>query len=207
MPRKPRDEAPAPETPDVTPAPEAPEFDPFGRHRRFAAGTAVASLPRAVRDRPIQPIEPLDTGADRLVDFEALERLASFQGLLHPSRPMRDEELSDETTEALQEREPQYILRNIGRVEREIDLAAKLEVTRTKTPYGLAAEPPRLRLEPLRPALLDSTTLDAVRDRQRHLRWHKHEAVWNRHFCKELRETWTGPFWRYDPDGPRDAEP
>jgi hypothetical protein len=184
---------------------DIPEFDPFERHLRFAGSTAAGGLPRAAGEPAITPIAPLDTGLDKLVDLDALERLQGWKGALLPPTPMADDKYPDDLVDRLKEREPPFVLRNLPRVERLVDPDAKLETERIAVTMGLAAagDRPVVRVDP--PELLGATSLDAVRERHSFLRWYMRGIRWPRHFSKELRETWEGPFWRYDPDAPPPA--
>ena len=137
-----------------------------------------------------------------MLDFAALEAMASWQGLFQPPRDKRPGELDPEVEAHMKECMPQFHLRNIGRSERLSAPDADLELSRDRVPYGLRADGATHmsigRYEPL--SLLDEMNLELVRKYQRRMRWLVHETPWPRHFCHELRAAVPGPLWRYDAD-------
>ncbi len=149
----------------------------------------------------IQPIEPLDSGADRIVNYEALEAMMDWQGLVRRPRPMPKDAYPSEIEEAMQHREPQFILRNLGRVEKEVDPDEPLPLDRRPLPIGAALDgldsAKDVRHEP--PQLLDEMTVDVFSEQHGVMR-RLYREPWNRRFSKELRADHTGPMWSYDPD-------
>ena len=144
---------------------------------------------------------PLEISRGDIVDFDALEALASWQGMFKMPRTKTTEELPAEVEEAMRECEPQFILRNIGRAERFAEPGEALEIERTRIEYGLdvegAGEVAGLHYEP--PDLLEVYSLEQTDYDQRWRRWIRDVTPWARHFGAEVREAISGPQWRYDP--------
>lgn len=173
-------------------------IDPFTPHLAFAERALRAARDVRPRGARIDPPEPLDTRVDRFVDLDALEALAEWQGLARPARTMSDEEYPSDLEEAMDEREPQFNLRNIPRAERYADPDERLAYDRDRFEYGLhvegVGEDRRWEHEP--PELLEEMNLDAVRAQLAWRRWYSNEARWERYFSKEIRTHTDGPLWR-----------
>ena len=183
------------------------DWNPFERTLAFTARAVGTPVARAWDRGPIQPIEPLDHGADTKLDIDGLERLAAFHGVAKRPRLMRDDEYPDALVEQMTEREPPFVLRNLPRVERETFEESGGELERHRTLVGVRAEGvERDPLPDLTPALLDDMTLAVFAAERRKSRWLRDEAQWNRYFCKELKDVVVGPMWRYDPDAVEDAQ-
>lgn len=177
-------------------------LDPFSGHLDFARRHGP-NPPTTAADRPgFEPIEPIDTRADKLLDLDELERIASWSGGFKPAREMRPDEYPVEVEDALAEREPQFHLRNIGRAERHADPDNLDEITRDRVVYGLHVEGALVThdvtYQP--PELLGEMNLDAMRRHRAQTRQVLDQDPWERHFCRELKQKWRGPMWRYDPD-------
>jgi hypothetical protein len=104
-------------------------------------------------------------------------------------------------------KEPQFILRNIPRVEKFPDEWLEFDHSRVMVRdwHGLVQEVHRQRYAP--PALLDELNLDRVTAYREGVRQLFFRADWSRHFCAELNKTLDGPVWKYDPDRPPGEEP
>jgi len=156
----------------------------------------------------VEPIEPPGIRVEDMLDFDALEAMASWQGLFQEPRDKRPGEL-DQTVEAqMKECMPQFHLRNISRYERLSDPDADLELDHEQVPYGLRADGASTsqlgRYEPIE--LLEEMNLDAVKGYQRRMRWLIRETLWPRHFCQELKASVPGPLWRYDAEAEAEEE-
>ena len=181
-----------------------PPFDPFENHLRFVAPPGRQSLSP---DRPpLSSFEPMDAGAVRMIDPEALEARRSWQGTVAVHREQEPSEYPSEMTDAMQICEPQFILRNLGRVERwgETDEALGLEAL--EVPYGLPPTPEG-RLLDFEPAVPDlKLSIERLVERRREDRWLFRELPWETRFCRELKESLSGPLWRYIPGEEEEEE-
>jgi hypothetical protein len=176
-------------------------IDPFGPLLTFL-GRLGPTLETCFDRSPIQPMRPIDTRIDRLVDLEALARLAEWKGVVRPTRPMKAEAVPGAAVDQMKECEPQFILRNLDRVERDTDLKEPLPHTRVALKAGIHAVEPLAPSGRLfrRPELLEGTSLERVAQHQRAWRKLRDDEEWERRFCKEIREFHKGPLWAYDPD-------
>lgn len=191
-------------SPDRAPALEG--ADPFDGHLNFIAGCAARRAVTFADRITIEPLKPLGISLESTFDFDALEAIASWQGLFRPPRDKRPGELNPDVQTQMKECNPQFHLRNIGRVERIADPDEDLELSHDRVEYGLRAPGASRALLPryAAPRLLEETNLDLVRGYQARMQWLIHETPWSRHFCQELKESIRGPLWRYDPDADTD---
>lgn len=182
--------------------------DPFEPHLRFASHTGMRLRPWMERPGPT-PLEPIDTRADKLVDLDALEALASFRGLFKAPVEMHPDSYPSAVQDQMRQLEPQFVLRNLGRVERVDEGQGRLPMKRDRPAPGIDIDAvARLRLaryEP--PTLLEETNLDFVTGLTAFRRHLVREVRWERHFSREIREDFEGPMWRYQPpeDAPQSA--
>ena len=155
----------------------------------------------------MQPLEPLGVNIEAALDFDALEAIASWQGLFRQPRDKRPAELDPDVESQMKECMPQFHLRNIGRAERIADPDDDLELSHEQVEYGLRAPGAVTALPPryTPPPLLEESNLDAVQGYRERMRWLISETPWSRHFCQELKESVRGPLWRYDPDAEPDG--
>ena len=157
----------------------------------------------------IEPIEPPGARVEDMLDFEALEAMASWQGLFLAPRDKRPGELDPVVEAQMKECLPQFHLRNIARYERHSDPDEDLELSHEQVPYGLRADgasTTRLaRYEPIE--LLEEMNLDVIKGYQQRMRWLIRETAWSRHFCQELKDSVRGPLWRYDADAAEETPP
>lgn len=186
-------------------APE-PLFEPFARLLSFAERPVCRAIePKHVR-QPIEPIEPLDTTIDQLVDFEALEKLTQWQGFFRAPTTMPEDKYPVEMEERMGEREPQFVLRNLARVEKHADPDERLAVEPHGLSFGLPDEvtsAARTLAEHSAPELLPELNGDVVRERQTWMRWLRTTARWDSFFGAEVKRSIDGPQWR---QGPNDGE-
>jgi hypothetical protein len=178
-----------------------PGIDPFSVHERFA--NRLASVRPTARARPesILPLAPLDVSVDKLMDLDALEAHASFEGMIRSPRTKEEGELSGEISDALTECKPQFHLRNLNRVERFADPEEPLGFETVTTESGLPAETsdapdPMARLKPV---LLDGTSIEAVRELRAEHDVLFRQTAWNEHFSREIKDDATGPLWKSAP--------
>lgn len=100
----------------------------------------------------------------------------------------------------LEQRVPQFFLRNIARAEREVAEELPFEVTVVRDPEGerQLASLRKLRYQP--PELLKRWNLDEVLWLRSMLRHYLFDEDWRRRFGRELKEGIRGPLYKYDPD-------
>lgn len=179
-----------------------PGRDPFAGHLAFV-DRFWPNPPRTASMRPgFDPVDPIDTRADKLVDFDALEALAQWSGNLLEPREMRADEYPMEVEEAMAEREPQFHLRNLSRVERVADPDHLEEMGRYRVERGLEVEGAGFAGGPTyeAPKLIEPMLLDTVAWRKQTTRELLDDNPWERHFGREIKENWGRPMWKYDPD-------
>ena len=148
---------------------------------------------------PLSRFQPMEVGSVHMIDPEALEARRSWQGSVAVHREREPSDYPSEMTDAMQVCEPQFILRNLGRVERwgEPDEALALEAL--EVPYGLppTREGELLDFQPASPDL--KLSAERLLERKREDRWLFRELSWETRFCRELKESLSGPLWRYIP--------
>lgn len=158
----------------------------------------------------VRPIPILDPRPDRLLRSLQLVRQADSgarPGLIKAVKERSADQYPAELAGQLECLEPQFILRNIPRVERFTE--ERLEFDRSRLMardwHGLVAAVHAQRHAP--PVLIDELNMARVaayRDGVRRLFF---ETDWTRHFGAELRRVVDGPLWRYDPDAPGQDAP
>jgi hypothetical protein len=180
---------------------DAPTIDPFALHVAFARGVRGASFRLSWFGFLDAIREPIDVRADKILDLDAFGQNAQL--IIKPPRKMRDDEYPADLEDRIKnDCERQFILRNIARVEKEAWPNDKLEFDHKPVDAG-GFEFPKLAsmqeaYEP--PELLDEVSYQIVHGASR---WrHTLLAVmeWERHFCREIRDKFDGPLWKYDPD-------
>ena len=176
--------------------------DPFASHLRFLEVLSERRGSTLADRHLIGPTEFIGSRVAESLDFEALEAIASWQGLFQPPREKRADELDPEVEGQMKACMPQFHLRNIGRAERLADPDDDLELEHDRVAYGLRAPgAAHALLKPYEaPVFLEETHLERVANYQARMRWLLRETPWPRHFCQELKESIRGPLWRYDPD-------
>jgi len=167
----------------------------------FVEGLASAGV---VTSPPIEPMQIVDTAVDRRMDLDAIFAHGDWVGLVKPTRTKSRDELPAEVEEQMRELERQFILRNLGRAERFADPDEALPYEHsTVERLNLADAVATTRMERhAEPPLLDEMMIDTLRAE---VAWRHHymrEMRWERHFGFEVRQAWTGPMWKFDPDDP-----
>lgn len=100
----------------------------------------------------------------------------------------------------VEERVPQFFLRNIRRVERWVEDSESpyVEVrTRDRVAEDVSAQYRGLRYEP--PRLLDHWNMTDVLWFRAMIKRYFHEEDWRTRFGRELKERVQGPLWKYEP--------
>jgi hypothetical protein len=173
-------------------------LDPFSGHERFAERLGGSRPTARARPEMLEPMEVLDVSIDKLIDLEALEGRASFQGMVRAPRTLEDEDLDSKISDALTECKPQFHLRNLSRAERFADPDEPLDFEPAGSQMGIP-KPDADAIDPMArvtPELLRSISSQTVRA----LREEHHElfvaTAWNEHFSREIKAEATGPLWK-----------
>ena len=181
-----------------------PSEDPFEGHLQFAAPLAGAALLRAVTPAELAKFKPPEVRDIHLIDPEVIEARQTWQGSVVPHRPRDPEDYPTEVSDALENCEPQFILRNLARMDRWGDPDEPLELEAMEVPYGLPA-PDSGGLLDFQPASPDlDLSVDIFAQRKLETRWLVDELAWETRFSKEIKENHQGPMWRAaldEPDG------
>jgi|GEM_PF-3048906 len=182
---------------------------------------------------PLEPLEPFPTFVRTAVSEKPYRKYARFAlnppermplpEVVEPPDPVRTlralvQRLTAEQAEPearklpvdakldehLEQRSPQFFLRNIPRIERIVDEWLEFTITPNARPdqAHLLDEARQARLE--RPELLETFSVEVVKEyRATAVRWMRHED-WTRYFSRELKDDAQGPLWRHDPNAPRE---
>jgi len=186
------------------------DFNPFARHVKLAAISGMTV--HTAEMRPSSPdlfeatVEPkID---EDFVDWEFLEKLKSWGGALKQVHVKTEEELDSEITQALKEREEQFILRNLKRVEMHADPDKAIRLEGSEVRYGMGPEEVREHIKELddmqRVEFVDELGNGLLKGRQVWMRWLRDDLQWEDFFSRELKENIRGGVWRRAPDGPDD---
>lgn len=157
----------------------------------------------------VRPFPIFDPRPDRLLPSLHLVRLADSgarPGLIKAVKERPADQYPPELEGQMEYKEPQFILRNIPRVERYPD--DRLEFDRSRVMardwHGLVQAVHSQRYA--RPEFLGELNLARVMAYREGVRRLFFETDWTRHFSAELNRAIDGPLWRYDPDAPRAGE-
>lgn len=148
----------------------------------------------------------LDPRPDRILAVLLAARTAESgagAGIVKPIRERRPDEYPAGLENQLENKEAQAFLRNIPRVERELDDRLEFDHSRVvrRDWHDLVRAVHVIRREPLQ--LLDEMNLHRVSAYREETRRLFFESDWTRHFGAELARTIDGPLWRYDADAPK----
>ena len=182
-------------------------LDPFSARIAFVEARGMRLT--TIGDRPgMKPIEPIDTRADKFIEVEELEKLAAFQGLYRSPTELSEDAYPEDVQEALGNVEAQFILRNLSRSVRDVDPDEPLQVEvvdsgRTNIATALV-EARTTKIE--RIELLEEMTAEIVGKHRAFIKELYDETAWEERFSRELKETITGPLWKYDPHAVSDKE-
>jgi hypothetical protein len=178
-----------------------PPLDPFAGHLAFAHGVRGTRFRRGwfgfLDSRP----EPLDVRADKVLNLEAFG--VQKQLIIKPPRPMREDEYPADLDDRMKtDCERQFILRNMRRVEREVDLTEKPPFDHKPVDAG-GFEFPKLASMAeayAAPELLDAVSPQVMADATAWRGTLLAVMRWERYFCKEIKDKFPGPMWKHDPD-------
>jgi len=158
----------------------------FARHAHVALN-APERMPLPAPFEARDPVGPLRAVVERLTAEQAEPEARKLA-----VDPKLDERLEHKT--------PQFVLRNIPRVQREVDPWIEYKVTPDARPdqARLLDAVREARYEA--PALVERFSVQVVRDAlEASDRW-LHREDWTRYFCRERKEDARGPLWKQDPD-------
>ena len=189
----------------MTESPERSE-DPFEGHLRFVGSLAGAALLRAVTPAELARFKPPPERSHHVIDPEVIEGRETWQGSVAVHRPAAPEDYPSEVSDALENCEPQFILRNLARMDLWGDPDEALELEQTEISYGLPAVETTgpLDFQPATPAL--ELSIELILERRRLNRWLYRELAWETRFSKEIKANHQGPLWRANPEANEGAE-
>lgn len=198
------------ESDEATSSPAIDTFNPFARHVAMIRVTGMSVTTAEMRPSSPELFEPtVEPKVDEdFVDWEFLEKLKTWAGSLKQPHVKTEEELSSEITLALKNREEQFILRNLGRVEKYADPSKPIRLEADEARYGMFEETARAQIA----EILDDESVsfihklghEMLRERQAWMKWLRQGIAWERFFAKELKKDFPGSVWRRAPDGPSD---
>ena len=176
-------------------------MDPFARHKVFARDVIHGRLRSKLFEFLDSFREPIDVRADKVLDLTKFGApLAQFT---KPPRVKKKEEFTDDLDDRMKhDLERQFILRNLMRFVKVVDRNDPLEFEKKSVEVAKMDIDARAHMQDLhkKPDLLDDLSVDHVRFE---LAWrHKFLEVmqWERHFCREIKEDFSGPLWKHDPE-------
>lgn len=176
-------------------------MNPFKRHRLFAHGVIHGRLDSKLFDFLDSFREPIDVRADKILDLSKFGApLAQFT---KAPRVKKKEEFADDLDDRMKtDLERQFILRNLMRFVKTVNKDDPLEFKKTSIEFAKMDIDARAHLQGLhkKPDLLKELGADHARQE---LAWrYKFLEVmqWERYFCREIKEDFTGPLWKHDPD-------
>jgi len=158
----------------------------------------------------VRPIAVFDPRPDRLLPTLKLVELGkegAHAGLCKPIKERPLEDYPAELDSQMEFKEPQFILRNIPRVEKIVDDWLEFDHSRVMVRdwHGLVEAVHRQRYAA--PELLGELNVARVAAYREGIRQLFFRADWSRHFCAELNRKLDGPVWKYDPDKPTEELP
>ena len=173
---------------------------------------AVERLPSLLAKRYLfeLPAEkgPLVPSMEDLPLYEGARRLLRRARRLRPREyVVKKAEQPYKVADQIEERTPQFFLRNTRRIERYADpdfLEYDYLETRDPESENVAVEILRLRYEP--PKLHETFNIEHVKWLRALLKRLLFQEDWTRYFSREIKENIKGPIYKYDPDAPRDGE-
>lgn len=185
-------------------------FDPFRRHMSLVEVTGMTVGTAEMRPSSPELFEmDVETSInDEFVDWDFLEKLKTWGGALKEPHEMTEEEYDSATALALKEKEPQFILRNLGRMEKHADPDKPIRLEAQEVLYGLGDTDARSHIKDLefeKVEMIDAFGHDSVKERQRWMRWLTVGLKWPEYFAVELRGDRPGGVWKHAPNGPEDV--
>ncbi len=176
-------------------------MNPFKRHRLFAHKVIYGRLDSRLFVFLDSFREPIDVRADKILDLTKFGRpLAAFT---KEPRIKKKEEFTDDLDDRMKtDLERQFILRNLARFVKTVNKDDPLEFKRHAIEVAKMDIDARAHIAELhrKPALLEDLGVDHVR---KELAWrHRFTEVmqWERYFCREIKDDFSGPIWKHDPD-------
>ena len=190
--------------------PSVDNFNPFARHVAMVRVTGMSITTAEMRPSSPELFEPVVEPQidEEFVDWEFLEKLKTWAGSLKQPHVKTEQELSSEITSALQNREEQFILRNLSRVEKYADPSKPIRLESDEARYGMTEDTARAQVNEILDeesvTFIDELGNQMLRTRQAWMKWLRDGIAWERFFAKELKKDYPGPVWRRTPDGPED---
>ena len=132
-----------------------------------------------------------------------LRRGSKLKGRTFPRRMMEPPAGLDSS---LENKTPQFFLRNVSRTGHFVEESPRFEKveTRDRQAETIVPEMRRMRYSP--PPFLQKWNLDEVIRVRKLFRTLLHDDDWTRRFGRELKERVRGPLFKYDPDAPGEVD-
>jgi hypothetical protein len=175
--------------------------NPSARHRLFAHAVIRGRLDSKLFAFLDSFRPPIDVRADKILDLSKFG--APLAAFTKAPRVKKKEEFTDDLDDRMKtDLERQFILRNLARFVKTVNKDDPLEFKKTSIEFAKMDVDARAHLQDLhkKPDLLTELGADHARHE---LAWrHKFLEVmqWERYFCREIREDFSGPLWKHDPD-------
>lgn len=177
-------------------------IDPFALWLAFAKSRRAGKVRTAFVSFLERWREPIDVQVDKRIDLAAFGKGPHL--FLKTPRNKRPDELSSDVADRMKnDCERQFNLRNLARFVKTVNKGDPLEFKRKAVEVGKLDVDARGHMKEVYKKI-EGITLQlgnqAVREE---LAWrHKMLEVmqWERYFSKEIREEFSGPLWRHDPE-------
>lgn len=133
--------------------------------------------------------------------YEMARKILRATKLNPKTYKQRDMERPINIDSQMEEKVPQFFLRNIPRVEKPtIEEEYGFEVVRTRSPEdeNIVATLLKIRYEP--PKLIERFNIDEIKWFRALIKRVVYQNQWNKFFCRELKEHIQGPLYKYKPD-------
>jgi len=177
-------------------------IDPFALWLAFAKSVKGGQLKTTFGDFLDSWREPIDVQVDKKMDLDAFGKGPELC-LKMPRDKRPDEFPSDLADRIKQDLERQFNLRNLARYVKTIDKGDPLEWEHKKVEIGKMDLDARGHMPEVY-AKIEGVTLELGVDTMRsELAWrHRmHDVMqWERYFSKEIKDEFSGPMWKHDPD-------
>lgn len=177
-------------------------MDPFAPLLAFAKARKAGQVRTAFVSFLAKWREPIDVQVDKRLDLSAFGKGPDL--FLKMPRQKKPEELSSDLADRMKhDLERQFNLRNLARYVKTIDKGDPLEFKRKPVEVGKLDVDARAHMADVYKKI-EGIALDLGTDQVKlEMAWrHKMLEVmqWERYFSKEIKDEFSGPMWRHDPD-------
>ncbi|MCC6620420.1 MAG: hypothetical protein IT385_04150 [Deltaproteobacteria bacterium] len=177
-------------------------IDPFALWLTFAKSRRAGKVRTAFVSFLERWKEPIDVQVDKRLDLQAFGK-GPHQFLKAP-RNKRPDELNSDIAERMKtDVERQFNLRNLGRYVKTVNKGDPLEFKRKPVEVGKLDVDARAHMSEVYKRIEGIVIELGTAAVRAELAW-RHRMLevmqWERYFSKEIREEFSGPMWRHDPD-------